>query len=71
MRVLDILTEPMMNFGLLQKRERRAKAAELLCMVGLPETFMDRYPHNMSGGQRQRIGIARALSLEPANPDLR
>ncbi len=26
MRVLDILTEPMMNFGLLQKRERRAKA---------------------------------------------
>ncbi len=65
MRVLDILTEPMMNFGLLQKRERRAKAAELLCMVGLPETFMDRYPHNMSGGQRQRIGIARALSLEP------
>lgn len=65
MRVRDILTEPMMNFGLLQKRERRAKAAELLCMVGLPETFMDRYPHNMSGGQRQRIGIARALSLEP------
>lgn len=65
MRVLDILTEPMMNFGLLQKGERRAKAAELLRMVELPEEFMDRYPCNMSGGQRQRVGIARALSLEP------
>lgn len=65
MRVLDILTEPLRNFGLLQKGGRREKAAELLRMVELPEEFMDRYPHNMSGGQRQRIGIARALSLEP------
>ncbi len=65
MKVLDLLTEPMMNFGLLKKSERREKAARLLRMVELPEEFMDRYPHNMSGGQRQRIGIARALSIEP------
>ena len=33
--------------------------------VGLPNSFMNRYPHEFSGGQRQRIGIARALSLNP------
>lgn len=65
MKVLDILTEPLMNYGRLRRKEREAKAAELLRMVDLPEDFMYRFPHNMSGGQRQRIGIARALSLEP------
>lgn len=65
MKVIDILTEPLMNYGRLQKKDKEAKAAELLQMVELPADFMYRFPHNMSGGQRQRIGIARALSLEP------
>jgi oligopeptide/dipeptide ABC transporter ATP-binding protein len=34
-------------------------------LVGLPPTYLNRYPHSFSGGQRQRIGIARALALEP------
>ena len=33
--------------------------------VGIPEEFLDRYPHQFSGGQRQRIGIARALIMHP------
>lgn len=65
MKIIDILTEPLMNFGRLAKKDKEAKAKELLEMVELPADFMYRYPHNMSGGQRQRIGIARALSLEP------
>ncbi len=65
MKIIDILTEPLMNFGRLKKREREAKARELLEMVELPGDFLYRYPHNMSGGQRQRVGIARALALEP------
>lgn len=65
MKIIDILTEPLMNFGRLKKSEKEAKAKELLEMVELPADFMYRYPHNMSGGQRQRVGIARALSLEP------
>ncbi len=65
MKVIDIVTEPLMNFGLIKRSEKVAKAKELLQMVELPEDFIYRYPHNMSGGQRQRIGIARALALEP------
>ncbi|MCD7819448.1 MAG: ABC transporter ATP-binding protein [Lachnospiraceae bacterium] len=65
MKVIDIVTEPLMNFGLLKKSGREEKAKELLKMVELPEDFVYRYPHNMSGGQRQRIGIVRALALEP------
>jgi len=42
------------------------QAAELLGLVGVDLSAMDRYPREFSGGQRQRIGIARALALEPA-----
>ena len=44
--------------------KRRARAAELLDLVGLP-THGDRYPHQLSGGQQQRVALARALALEP------
>src|SRR6201985_1109439 len=44
----------------------RVLARELLGKVGLrPETFANRYPHEISGGQRQRVNIARALALSP------
>ena len=56
MKVMDILTEPLRNFGRLKRADREAKARELLRMVELPEDFVYRYPHSMSGGQRQRIG---------------
>ncbi|MDO4307815.1 MAG: ABC transporter ATP-binding protein [Eubacteriales bacterium] len=65
MKIVDILTEPLLNYKKIKKSEKEAKAKELLKMVELPEDFLYRYPHNMSGGQRQRVSIARALSLEP------
>jgi peptide/nickel transport system ATP-binding protein len=51
--------------GELSKVERRARATELLEMVGLSEDRLDRFPHELSGGQRQRIMIALALTLDP------
>ena len=46
------------------KKERLAKAGELLELVGLVEQ-RDRYPHAMSGGQQQRVALARALAIQP------
>ena len=65
MKIIDIITEPLLNYKKIKRSEKETKAKELLKMVELPEDFLYRYPHNMSGGQRQRVSIARALSLEP------
>lgn len=65
MKIRDIICEPLLNFGIIKRRERDAAAKKLLQMVELPEEAADRYPHSMSGGQRQRAAIARAIALEP------
>jgi peptide/nickel transport system ATP-binding protein len=44
----------------------RARAAELLDMVGIDPKRLDAYPHELSGGMRQRAVIAIALALDPA-----
>ena len=62
------LNEALSLTGLKGKAELRAKGAEWLRHVGLPdpEEALDRYPHQLSGGQRQRAMIAIALASEPA-----
>ncbi|MCU1311978.1 MAG: transporter, ATPase subunit [Candidatus Angelobacter sp.] len=65
MRVLDIVTEPLVVHENHSQTILRERAAELMRAVGLDESALLRYPHEFSGGQRQRVGIARALALKP------
>jgi D-methionine transport system ATP-binding protein len=46
------------------KRVAKARAMELLDMVGLADRAQS-YPAQLSGGQRQRVAIARAIALNP------
>ncbi|SDN55462.1 dipeptide ABC transporter ATP-binding protein [Actinacidiphila guanduensis] len=65
MRVSAVLREPLRIQGIGTAREQRARVAELMAEVGLPERGLDLFPHEFSGGQRQRVGLARALALTP------
>lgn len=65
MTIEQVLTEPMIVHGVGTPASRRARCKELLDLVGLPNSALERYPHQFSGGQAQRIGIARALSTSP------
>jgi peptide/nickel transport system ATP-binding protein len=61
------IAETLMRHKKLSKAEARAKAIELLKIVGFPraEETMNEYPHQLSGGMRQRAMIAIAISCDP------
>ena len=61
------IMEPLMLHLGLKAPQARARAAELLALVGISEAErrLDQYPHNFSGGMRQRVGLARAICLKP------
>lgn len=63
MRIHDILAE-----GLILSRQAggmRGKIEEVLDLVKLPNSSIDKHPHQFSGGERQRIAIARAIITRP------
>lgn len=68
-RVASILGESFRALRLggenISKADERRTAIELLERVGLNESFLTRYPHELSGGQLQRVCIARAVALKP------
>lgn len=61
------LEEPLMLHLGMTRKQARARAAELLTMVGIPKAAdrLGDYPHQFSGGMRQRVMIAMALSCSP------
>jgi glycine betaine/proline transport system ATP-binding protein len=62
-RVIDNI-----SFGLeirgMDKKQRRARAMEVLEKVGL-HGWADHYPRELSGGMQQRVGLARAMAVDP------
>lgn len=68
-RLGDQVIEATVKHGLMSKAEARKRALYLFQVLGLPspETFGDRFPHQVSGGQLQRAMTAMALC---SNPDL-
>jgi len=64
MPVFDIIAEPLGVFRISSK-DIEHRVHELLALVGLESSHLNRYPQQLSGGQRQRIGIARALAMQP------
>jgi len=63
--VEDIIGRPLEFYFGLKGKAREERILELLDMIELDESFMDRLPSELSGGQKQRICIARALAARP------
>ena len=67
MNVRNLIAEPLRTWRVCgSEEELTKKVQELMQAVGVPEEYLNRYPHQFSGGQRQRIGIARAIALNPS-----
>jgi peptide/nickel transport system ATP-binding protein len=68
MTIGDQVGEPLRIHRGASSRAARARAAELLELVGLPSPTrqLDRYPHQLSGGMRQRVCLATSLACDPA-----
>ncbi|MCD7059043.1 ABC transporter ATP-binding protein [Pelagibacterium xiamenense] len=66
MSIRQIIEEGLIVNGIgANTRERVNRVRQALVDAGMPDTILNRFPHEFSGGQRQRIAIARAIALEP------
>lgn len=65
MTIREMLTEVLKVHRIVDKADLENRLKQMMSLVELPESVLDRRPRALSGGQRQRVGIARALAPEP------
>lgn len=65
-KIREALIEPLQyHEPKLDKEAYLMRASQVLEQIGLPQSALDKYPHQFSGGQQQRIAIGRAIILRP------
>lgn len=65
MKIGRFLMEPWLNYEKKSRREAKEMAVYALKRFGLPESYIEKYPHQLSGGELQRVAIARAIAIHP------
>lgn len=63
--VEEVIARPLDFYLGLKGAQRDRRIGELMHMVEMSETYLDRLPAELSGGQKQRVCIARALAADP------
>lgn len=63
--IADIVSRPLQFYFGMPRDARRKSVAELMDLIELPKSLLERYPAELSGGQKQRVCIARALAARP------
>ena len=65
MNLESFLLEPYINYGLMDIAAAKEDIHKWIKHVDLPETIVQKYPHEVSGGQLQRLVLARIMLMHP------
>ena len=65
MKLEAFLLEPYINYGLMDIAAAKEDIRQWIQHVDLPETIVNKYPHEVSGGQLQRVVLARIMLMNP------
>jgi peptide/nickel transport system ATP-binding protein len=63
--VYETIGRPIEFYRGLTGAKKEARISELMQLIEMDDSYVDRFPGELSGGQKQRICIARALAAEP------